>query len=96
MRINNMAIMRGHLRNAVLETPDIPDDRLMIADAEERDSVLLRIPQTKIPASVAKTVKKLNDTMDNATLMQAVADNQIEVNDISTNIALLNSKLGVY
>ena len=93
MQIDNMAIIKAHTRQAILESPDMPDMRLMIGYTEDLNSIALKIPQTKIPKTVAKSVKQLSDSMDNDTLMSAIANGAIEVNDVSTNIAMLNEKL---
>ena len=93
--MDNMSIIRGHTRKQVLHLPDIPDALLMIGSAEQLDGIMLRIPQTIIPKEVAKSVRTLTETVDNTTLMQAISDNLIEIDDISTNVAILNAKLGV-
>lgn len=90
---DNMCIIKAHTRRAVLESPDMPDVQLMIGEAEELDGVTLRIPQTKLPKAVVKSVKTISDSMDNDTLMDAIANNVLEVNDISMNVALLNEKM---
>lgn len=93
--LDYMAIIKGHTANAVLQSPDMPDFRLMIGEAEDLDTIQLRIPQTTIPKSVAKSVKQLEETCDNDTLMDAINAGTLEVNDISTSIAMLANKTEV-
>lgn len=93
MEIDNMSIIKAHTRRAVLESPDMPDIRLMIGYTEDLQSIALQIPQTKIPKTVAKSVKHISESMDNDSLMEAIANGEISINDVSTNIGMLNEKL---
>lgn len=93
MEVDNMGIIKAHTRKAVLEMPDMPDLRLMVGYTEDLQSVALQVPQTRIPKTVAKSVKQISDSMDNDSLMRAIADGEISINDVSTNIGMLNEKL---
>ena len=93
MEVDNMGIIKAHTRKAILEMPDMPDLRLMIGYTEDLQSIALQVPQTRIPKTVAKSVKQISDSMDNDSLMRAIADGEISINDVSTNIGMLNEKL---
>lgn len=93
MEVDNMGIIKAHTRKAVLESPDMPDIRLMVGYTEDLQSIALEIPQTRIPKTIAKSVKQISDSMDNDTLIHAIADGEISINDVSTNIGMLNEKL---
>lgn len=93
MEVDNMSIIKAHTRKAVLEMPDMPDLRLMIGYTEDLQSIALQVPQTRIPKTVAKSVKQISDSMDNDSLMRAIANGEISINDVSTNIGMLNEKL---
>ena len=93
MEVDNMSIIKAHTRRAVLESPEMPDIRLMIGYTEDLQSIALQIPQTRIPKTVAKSVKQISESMDNDSLMKAIANGEISINDVSTNIGMLNEKL---
>ena len=85
--INSIAL------GVLLKNPDMPDYRLMIGTAEQLDSVPLLISQTKIPTKVAETLEK-TQRMTNEELEQSIANNSLEVNDFSSNTAILSGTIG--
>ena len=75
----------GQLENRV----DIPDYKLGIGDAELLDSQDVLLPELMIPKAVADNVKELQ-TESNAVLMQKIATNELEVNDLNANTTALD------
>lgn len=87
--INNFAL------NALIKPPNIPDFHLMVGSAETLAPLpLLVYENAKVPNEI---VKNMNDMKSKTSeeIAEAIADNNLEVNDLNWNIALLGSGLGV-
>ena len=67
----------------------IPDYHLMVGTAEELSPLPLTYSITaQVPSVVAENMNRMAD-VSNDDLMQKIADNQLEVNDINDNIGIL-------
>lgn len=86
-------IINGIALGVLLKNPDMPDYRLMIGTAEHLDSVPLLISQTKIPSKVAESMEEKN-TLSNDALEKAIANNTLEINDVSDSGAILGALIG--
>ena len=81
--------------NALIKKPNIPDFHLMVGSAETLAPLpLLVYASAKIPSQV---VDNMNDMKDKTSdeIAEAIANNNLEVNDLNWNLALLGSGLGV-
>lgn len=79
----------------LLKPPAIPDFHLMVGSAEQLDSLPLLVYENyKIPGEV---VENMNDIQkkNSEEIQQAIADNELEVNDLNWNLAFLGGGLGV-
>lgn len=82
-------------RGVLAKAPNIPDYHLMVGSAETLESLpVLVYENAKIPTELVAgyTAIQQNDPAD---IQQAIADNSLEVNDLSWNIALIGAGLGV-
>lgn len=86
-------IVNGIALGVLLKNPEIPDYHLMVGTAEHLDGVNLMISQTKIPQKVADGLEKVN-TLSNEKIEDAIANNMLEINDYSSNNAILGSMIG--
>jgi len=86
-------VVNGIALNVLLKNPDMPDFHLMVGNAEHLDGVNLMINQTKIPKKVADSLEKVN-TLSNEKIEESVANNMLEINDYSSNNAILGSMIG--
>lgn len=86
-------VINGIALGVLLNNPDIPDYHLMVGTAEHLDGLNLMISQTKIPKKVADGLEKVT-TLSNETIEQAIADGTLEINDYSSNNAILGSMIG--
>lgn len=86
---NYMSILNAHAIGVLAQSPAIPDYHLMVGSAECLSPLpLLVYQQTAIPTEIAENMKKY-DEMSNDDIMTAIANNQLEVNDMNGNIALI-------
>lgn len=81
--------------NQLIKLPDIPDFHLMIGSAEELDGLpLLVYENAKVPNEVAGNMAKASK-YTNEEIQEMIANNDLEVNDLNWNLALMGSGLGV-
>lgn len=79
----------------LLKLPNIPDFHLMIGSAEELNGLpLLVYDSAAIPAGVAQNMK-IAEEKTSEEIAAMIANNELEVNDINWNIALIGNGLGV-
>lgn len=90
---------RGTLNQFALKTlikaPNIPDFHLMVGSAETLAPLpLLVYENAKVPTEI---VKNMNDMKSKTSeeIADAIENNNLEVNDLNWNLALLGSGLGV-
>lgn len=75
--------------------PNIPDFHLMVGSAEELAGLpLLVYENAKIPNEIAGNMA-INNSKTNEEIQTMIANNDLEVNDLNWNLALLGSGLGV-
>ena len=88
-------VLNGFALNSLAKVPNIPDYHLMVGSAELLDSLpLLVYEKAKIPAGLVTNMKVVKE-LSNEELNEAIANNELEVNDVSWNLALLGNGLGV-
>lgn len=88
-------VINQFARNTLIKAPNIPDYHLMVGSAETLAPLPLLVYATsKIPTQV---VENMNDMKDKTSeeIAEAIANNNLEVNDLNWNLALLGSGLGV-
>ena len=73
--------------------PQIPDYHLMVGTAEVLGEVPLLVPQGKIPVEVAKALETMSKA-DNETIVSAIQNNTLEINDFNGNTAIIGSVIG--
>ena len=81
--------------NTLIKKPNIPDFHLMVGSAENLASLpLLVYEKAKVPTEV---VQVMNETKNKSSeeIAEAIANNNLEVNDLNWNLALIGSGLGV-
>lgn len=90
---------KGLLNKLALQSmktaPNIPDFHLMVGSAECHTSLPVLVYQNaKIPADLVLNMKKVQEHTHEE-LQEMIAYNQLEVNDLNWNLALLGNGLGV-
>ena len=81
--------------NQLIKMPNIPDFHLMIGSAEELNGLpLLVYENAKVPSEVAENMA-ITSQKTNEEIQEMIANNDLEVNDLNWNLALLGSGLGV-
>ena len=81
--------------NQLIKNPIIPDFHLMVGSAEILDSLpLLVYEHASIPSEIAGNMK-ITEEKTNEEIEQMISNNELEVNDLNWNLALLGSGLGV-
>ena len=81
--------------NQLIKNPNIPDFHLMVGSAEILDSLpLLVYKNASIPSEIAGNMK-ITEEKTNEEIEQMISNNELEVNDLNWNLALLGSGLGV-
>ena len=84
-----MSVLNAHAMNILGQQPSIPDYHLMVGSAEHLAPLPLAIYQkTAIPTAIVESMEKFND-MTNEDIVNAINNNQLEVNDMNGNIALI-------
>jgi hypothetical protein len=81
--------------NTLIKQPNIPDFHLMVGSAETLAPLPLLVYATaKIPKQI---VNNMNDMSDKTSeeIAESIANNNLEVNDLNWNLAMLGSGLGV-
>lgn len=81
--------------NTLIKKPNIPDFHLMVGSAETLASLpLLVYENARVPVEV---VQVMNDAKEKTSedIELAIANNNLEVNDLNWNLALIGSGLGV-
>lgn len=81
--------------NTLIRQPNIPDFHLMVGSAETLAPLPLLVYATaKIPTQI---VDNMNDMSDKTSeeIAESIANNNLEVNDLNWNLAMLGSGLGV-
>lgn len=86
--MNYQSKLNAHAYSQLENRVDIPDYRLGIGDAELLNSQDVLLPELMIPKAVADNLDELH-TETNAVLMQKIATNDIEVNDLNANTTAL-------
>ena len=80
---------------SLAKAPSIPDYHLMVGSAEVLDSLpLLVYEKATIPKGLVSNMQELKQ-LDNEEIQQAIADGELEVNDLNWGLALLGNGLGV-
>ena len=81
--------------NTLTKSPNIPDFHLMVGNAETLAPLpLLVYEKAKVPSEIVQNMNNMK-TKTSEEISEAIADNNLEVNDLNWNIALLGSGLGV-
>lgn len=81
--------------NTLIKQPQIPDYHLMVGSAESLHSLpLLVYENAKVPKEIVEVMHVTSNT-DSMDIMNAIANNELEVNDLNMNLALIGSGLGV-
>lgn len=79
---------------SLVKQPNIPDFHLMVGSAENISPLPLFIVNTyKIPTQVVNNMEALKDVSSDE-ISKAIADNNLEVNDLNWNLALIGNGLG--
>ena len=79
---------------SLVKQPNIPDFHLMVGSAENISPLPLIIVNTyKIPQQVINNMEELKE-IDSETIANAIANNNLEVNDLNWNLALIGNGLG--
>lgn len=86
--MNYQGTLNAHALNCIEKSVDVPDYRLGIGEAEVLTSQDVLLPELMIPKTIAENLDDL-DQYTNAELMQKIADNEIEVNDLNANTTAL-------
>lgn len=87
--INNFAL------NTLTKAPNIPDFHLMVGSAETLAPLpLLIYENAKVPSEVIQNMNIMKSKTSEE-IADAIADNNLEVNDLNWNLALIGSGLGV-
>lgn len=74
--------------------PNIPDFHLMVGSAEVLTSLpLLIYENAKIPKPIVNNMEDIKK-LSNEEIAEAIANNNLEVNDLNWNLALLGNGLG--
>lgn len=80
--------------NTLAKAPNIPDFHLMVGSAERLDGMpLLVYTTTEIPNQIAQNMNTIKQKT-NEEIEIAIANNDLEVNDLNWNIALIGGGLG--
>lgn len=88
-------IIDGFALQALNKTPNIPDYQLGVGSAETLDGLpVLVYEKSTLPKQIVSNMQAFKN-MDNADIQKAIADNELEVNDLNWNLALLGNGLGV-
>ena len=81
--------------NTLIKAPNIPDYHLMVGSAETLAPLpLLVYENAKVPTEVVNNMNDLKSKTSEE-IAEAIASNNLEVNDLNWNLALLGSGLGV-
>ena len=81
--------------NQLIKMPNIPDFHLMIGSAEELNGLpLLVYENAKVPSEIAENMA-VTSQKTNEEIQEMIANNDLEVNALNWNLALLGSGLGV-
>lgn len=79
---------------SLVKQPNIPDFHLMVGSAENIQPLPLVIVNTyKIPQQVINNMEELKDVSSDE-ISNAIANNNLEVNDLNWNLALIGNGLG--
>lgn len=81
--------------NSLVKAPNIPDFHLMVGSAEFLAPLPVMFENTaQIPTEIVNNMNDLSG-MDNEDIKNAIAENELEINDFNWNMALIGSGLGV-
>ena len=81
--------------NTLIKAPNIPDYHLMVGSAETLAPLpLLVYENAKFPNEIVQNMNNMKSKTSEE-IAEAIADNNLEVNDLNWNLALLGSGLGV-
>lgn len=87
-------IIDKHGLQSLVKKPNIPDFHLMVGSAENISPLPLVIVNTyKIPQQVINNMEELKN-LSSEEVEQAIANNNLEVNDLNWNLALIGNGLG--
>lgn len=94
-----MATYRGMLNGFALNTlqkmPNIPDFHLMVGRAETLAPLPLMVyEKAVVPSLVVQNMNEIKNKTSEE-IAESIANNELEVNDMNWNLALLGSGLGV-
>lgn len=88
-------VLNGFAIKSLAKRPNIPDFHLMVGSAECLESLpVLVYNNASVPVEVVQNLQMAN-SMSNDEIAQAIADGNLEPDDLSWNKALLGSGLGV-
>ena len=80
---------------SLIKVPNIPDYHLMVGSAEQLDSLpLLVYEKATIPKGLVSNMQEIKE-LSNDEIHEAINNNDLEVNDLNWNLALLGNGLGV-
>ena len=92
--LNYRAYLDTFALMSVSKAPNIHDYHLMVGSAEDLSPLPILVAQNAtVPNSVVENMAKVNN-MTNEQIEQAIANNQLEVNDMNWNTATIGSPLG--
>lgn len=87
--INNIA------KNTLIKAPNIPDFHIMVGSAETLAPLpLLVYEKATVPNELLQNMNKVQEKTSDE-IAEAIANNNLEVNDLNWNVALIGSGLGV-
>ena len=79
---------------SLVKQPNIPDFHLMVGSAENISPLpLIIVNDYKIPKQVVNNMEALKN-VSSEEISKAIADNNLEVNDLNWNLALIGNGLG--
>ena len=88
-------VLDGFALKTLTKQPNIPDYHLGVGEAEVLDSLpVLVYEKSKLSDVLVQNMKKYQEK-DSEEIQKAIADNELEVNDLNWNLALLGGGLGV-
>ena len=75
--------------NALTKAPNIPDYHLMVGCAEDLTSVPLMVyKNASVPKEIASNIQSMSK-LSNEQIAEAIANNEIEVNDLNAYTSIL-------
>lgn len=88
------AILNKFALNTLTKPPNIPDFHLMVGSAETLAPLpLLVYESAKVPSELVQNMHTIQ-SKTSTEIADAIANNNLEVNDLNWNVALIGSGLG--